>query len=281
MELATEAAIARFDLPHEFTPAALREAQDCGERVDPAEAASRIDLRDLPLVTIDGEDAKDFDDAVYAEPHPEGFRLIVAIADVSHYVRPGTALDNEARERGTSVYFPTRVVPMLPPTLSNHLCSLAPKVDRLCYVADMIVNRHGALKGARFYPAVMRSAARLTYTLAFAALFEGQTEACSKLGPLVERLRTLVDVYKVLHKARGRRGALDFDAPEARFRIDAAERVTAIDLVSRNDAHRLVEECMVLANVAVASELAQTRTPSLYRVHGQPEERSSTGCCRH
>ena len=272
VELGTEAAIARFDLPHEFTPAALREAHDYGDRVDPAEAASRIDLRDLPLVTIDGEDAKDFDDALYAEAHPEGFRLIVAIADVSYYVRLGTALDSEARERGTSVYFPTRVVPMLPPTLSDHLCSLAPKVDRLCYVADMVVNRHGALKGARFYPAVMRSAARLTYTLAFAALFEGQPAACRELGPLVERLRILVDIYKVLHKARARRGALDFDAPEARFRIDSAQRVTAIDLVSRNDAHRLVEECMIMANVAVASELARTRTPTLYRVHGQPEE---------
>jgi len=272
VELGTEAAIARFDLPHEFTPAALREAHEYGDRVDPAEAASRIDLRDLPLVTIDGEDAKDFDDALYAEPHPEGFRLIVAIADVSYYVRLGTALDNEARERGTSVYFPTRVVPMLPPTLSDHLCSLAPKVDRLCYVADMVINHHGALKSARFYPAVMRSAARLTYTLAFAALFEGQSGACSQLGPLVERLRILVDVYKVLHKARARRGALDFDAPEARFRIDSAERVTAIDLVSRNDAHRLVEECMITANVAVAAELARTRTPTLYRVHGQPEE---------
>jgi ribonuclease R len=272
VELGTEAAIARFDLPHEFTPAALREAHNYGDRVDPAEAASRIDLRDLPLVTIDGEDAKDFDDALYAEPHADGFRLIVAIADVSHYVRLGSALDTEARARGTSVYFPTRVVPMLPPMLSDHLCSLAPKVDRLCYVADMVVNRHGALKGTRFYPAVMRSAARLTYTLAFQALFEGQAAACGELGPLVDRLRILVDVYKVLHKARARRGALDFDAPEARFRIDSAEHVTAIDLVSRNDAHRLVEECMILANVAVAGEFARTHTAALYRVHGQPEE---------
>jgi len=272
VELGTEAAIARFDLPHQFTAAALREAHSYGDRVDPAEAASRIDLRELPLVTIDGEDAKDFDDALYAEPYEDGFRLIVAIADVSYYVRLGTALDAEARERGTSVYFPTRVVPMLPPSLSDQLCSLAPKVDRLCYVADMLINRHGALKGARFYPAVMRSAARLTYTLAYAALFEGQAAACSQIGPLVERLRILVEVYKVLHKARARRGALDFDAAEARFRIDAAEHVTAIDLVSRNDAHRLVEECMISANVAVAGEFARTHTAALYRVHGQPEE---------
>jgi ribonuclease R len=272
VELGTEAAIARFDLPHEFTSAALREAHDYGERVDPREAASRIDLRDLPLVTIDGEDAKDFDDAVYAEPHAEGFRLIVAIADVSYYVRPGTALDTEARERGISVYFPTRVVPMLPTALSDHLCSLAPKVDRLCFVADMVINRHGALKGARFYPAVMRSAARLTYTLAFKALFEADPAASAELGPLLERTRVLVDVYKLLHKARAHRGALDFDAPEARFRIDSGEHVSAIDLVARNDAHRLVEECMIMANVAVAAELARTHTPTLYRIHGQPEE---------
>ncbi|HSY07616.1 MAG TPA: ribonuclease R [Steroidobacteraceae bacterium] len=271
VELGTEAAIARFDLPNSFTPAALREAHAHGDRVDAQEAGSRIDLRDLPLVTIDGEDAKDFDDAVYAEAHAEGFRLIVAIADVSYYVRPGTALDTEARARGTSVYFPTRVVPMLPTPLSDHLCSLAPKVDRLCFVADMLINRHGALKGARFYQAVMRSAARLTYTLAFKALFEAQPAACAQLGTLRERLRVLVDVYKLLHRARARRGALDFDAPEARFRIDS-EHVTAIDLVARNDAHRLVEECMIMANVAVASELARTRTPTLYRVHGQPEE---------
>jgi ribonuclease R len=272
VELGTETAVARFNLPHEFPTAALREAEEYGERIDHREAAARTNLRDMPLVTIDGEDAKDFDDAVYAEAQADGFRLVVAIADVSYYVRPGTSLDTAARERGTSVYFPTRVVPMLPTALSDHLCSLAPKVDRLCYVADMLINRHGALKGVRFYPAVMRSAARLTYTLAYQALFIGAPAARAELGPLFERLRVLVDVYKVLHKARSRRGALDFDAPEARFRFDAAERVTAIDLVERNDAHRLVEECMIMANVAVATELSRTRTPSLYRVHGEPEE---------
>ncbi len=272
VELGTESAVARFNLPHEFAAAALREAEEYGERIDHREAAARVDLRAVPLVTIDGEDAKDFDDAVYAEAHAEGFRLVVAIADVSYYVRPGTPLDTAARERGTSVYFPTRVIPMLPTALSDHLCSLAPKVDRLCYVADMIINRHGVLKGARFYPAVMRSAARLTYTLAYEALFTGVPAARAELGSLFERLRVLVDVYKVLHKARARRGALDFDAPEARFGFDTAERVVAIELVGRNDAHRLVEECMIMANVAVATELARTRTPTLYRVHGQPEE---------
>jgi len=272
VEMATESAIARFDLPSEFDAAALREAQAYGTQVDPRESQQREDLRGLPLVTIDGEDARDFDDAVYAEPHPDGFRLIVAIADVSHYVRPGTALDAGAQQRATSVYFPTRVLPMLPTALSDHLCSLAPHVDRLCLVADMIVSKSGTLKGARFYPAVMRSAARLTYSLAHQALFEGRPAARTQLGPLFERLTILVDVYRALHKARARRGALDFDAPEAEFVIDEAERVRRIEMRSRNDAHRLIEECMILANVAVAHVLEDSHTPTLYRVHGQPEE---------
>lgn len=271
VELAMETAIARFGLPHEFPAAALREAQSWGDRVDPREAERREDLRGLPLVTIDGEDARDFDDAVYAEPHPSGFRLIVAIADVSHYVRPGTAVDTEAQERGTSVYFPTRVLPMLPTALSDHLCSLAPRVDRLCFAADMVISKTGALKDARFYPAVMRSAARLTYGQAHAALFEGRPAARTELGELLEPLLVLVEVYRALHKARSRRGALDFDAPEAELVIDPAERVRAIELRARNDAHRLIEECMILANVAVAQALEKSRTPTLYRVHGQPE----------
>ena len=272
VELATESAIARFDLPYDFPAAALREAQAFGDHVDPREAAARIDLRELPLVTIDGEDARDFDDAVYAEPHAGGFRLIVAIADVSHYVRPGSALDTEAQQRGTSVYFPTRVVPMLPTALSDHLCSLAPNVDRLCFAADMIVTKNGALKSANFYPAVMRSAARLTYTVANQALFEGRPAARAQLGPLWERLMVLVDVYRALYRARGRRGALDFDAAEAEFVIDEGEHVRGIELRVRNDAHRLIEECMILANVAVAAELENSQTPTLYRVHGVPED---------
>jgi ribonuclease R len=272
VELATESAIARFDLPHEFPAAALREAQAFGEQVDGREASARADLRELPLVTIDGEDARDFDDAVYAERRPGGFRLIVAIADVSHYVRPGTALDSEAQTRGTSVYFPTRVLPMLPTALSDHLCSLAPRVDRLCFAADMVVSSAGALKSARFYPAVMRSAARLTYTLANDALFAGRPAARTQLGPLLEPLMVLVDVYRALHRARNRRGALDFDAAEAEFVIDTGERVRGIELRLRNDAHRLIEECMILANVAVAEALERSHGPTLYRVHGQPED---------
>jgi ribonuclease R len=272
VELATESAIARFDLPHEFPAAALREAQAYGAQVDGREASARADLRELPLVTIDGEDARDFDDAVYAESRPGGFRLIVAIADVSHYVRPGTALDTEAQTRGTSVYFPTRVLPMLPTALSDHLCSLAPRVDRLCFAADMVVSSAGALKSARFYPAVMRSAARLTYTLANDALFAGRPAARTQLGPLLEPLMVLVDVYRALYRARNRRGALDFDAAEAEFVIDAGERVRGIELRKRNDAHRLIEECMILANVAVAEALERSHVPTLYRVHGQPED---------
>ncbi|HEY2809282.1 MAG TPA: ribonuclease R [Steroidobacteraceae bacterium] len=272
VELATEAALAKYSLPSEFSAQALREAHVFGDKVDPSKAEARVDLRALPLVTIDGADARDFDDALYAEPHRDGFRLIVAIADVSHYVRPGTAIDTEAKLRGTSVYFPTRVVPMLPTALSDHLCSLAPHVDRLCMAADMVVSKNGALKSAEFYPAVMRSAARLTYNIAHEALFEGRPAARLHVGPLLEKLMVLVDVYRALHKARVRRGALDFDAPEAQFVIDSAEKVTAIELRARNDAHRLVEECMILANVATAQELQKAHVPTLFRVHGQPEE---------
>jgi ribonuclease R len=273
VELATESAIARFDLPSEFADSALREAQAFGNQVDAQAAAARADIRELPLVTIDGEDARDFDDAVFAERHPGGFRLIVAIADVSHYVRPGTALDAAAQQRGTSVYFPTRVLPMLPTALSDHLCSLAPRVDRLCFAADMLVSKNGALKSARFYPALMRSAARLTYTLASQALFEGRPAARSQLGqPVLDNLEVLGEVYRTLYRARGRRGALDFDSAEAEFVIDSGQHVRGIELRTRNQAHRLIEECMILANVAVAQELERAHVPTLYRVHGTPED---------
>ncbi len=274
VEMASEAAIARFGLPVEFPVEVLREAAAWGKSVDPTEAAQRIDLRGLPLVTIDGEDARDFDDAVYAERLEGGaFRLLVAIADVSHYVRPGTALDEEARARGTSVYFPTRVLPMLPTALSNHLCSLEPNVDRFCMVADLRISRRGVLEGGRFYPAVMRSAARLTYDLAHQALFESQAAARAQLGGLVGQLEPLVEVYRALQGARHRRGALDFDAPEAEFVFEGGERVSAIEFTSRNEAHRLVEECMVIANVAVAQELGAAGVPALYRVHAAPDAR--------
>jgi ribonuclease R len=271
--LAIEAAIAKLSLPQDFPLEAIRDAERHGHSVDPIEAERRVDLRALPLVTIDGEDAKDFDDAVFAEANANGFRLIVAIADVSHYVREGTALDAEARTRGTSVYFPGRVVPMLPPALSDELCSLQPNVDRLCLVADMQISRSGALGNATFYPAVMRSHARLTYGEAYAALFEGKPAARAKLDALTDKLLPLVDVYRVLLKARQRRGALDFDAPEPRFVFNLSEQITGIDLPRRNDAHKLIEECMVLANVATARELGARSCPTLYRVHAEPDEK--------
>jgi len=273
VELACEAAIARFNLPLEFSPEAVREAESYGEQVDRAESARRVDLRGLPLVTIDGEDAKDFDDAVYAEPHAKGFRIIVAIADVSYYVRRGTALDASARERGTSVYFPTRVIPMLPFALSNRLCSLQPNVDRLCFAADMIISKTGILLESKFYPAVMRSAARLTYTQAFEALIREASEARSQPGSLMNRLLPLVDVYHALLKARHKRGALEFDAPEAEFDIDPSGRIQRVYMYERNEAHKLIEECMILANVAVAHELETRRIGTLYRVHGKPDQK--------
>jgi ribonuclease R len=273
-ELASEAAIARYDLPVEFPAAVLREARSWGTKVDPREARQRTDLRDLPFVTIDGEDARDFDDAVYAETQSGGgFRLVVAIADVSHYVRPGTVLDDEARRRGTSVYFPTRVLPMLPAALSDHLCSLQPDVDRLCMVADMQISARGALKSWRFYPAVMHSAARLTYTEAHAILFERTPAARRARGALTGKLEPLLGAYRALEHHRAERGALDLDAPEAKFIIDEEARVRGVELRPRNHAHRLIEECMIVANSAAARELAKRQVPGLMRVHPEPEER--------
>lgn len=273
LELACESAIARATLPVGFSAEAEREAQAFGEQIDQREARGRIDLRGLPLVTIDGDDARDFDDAVYAEAIPGGYRLVVAIADVSHYVRPGTALDAEARARGTSVYFPRRVLPMLPVALSDRLCSLAPEVDRLCMVADMVLSPTGQLRSSKFHPAVMRSHARLTYTRAHAALFAQDPEARRSLGSLLPRLEPLVEVYRLLLKARNRRGALDFDSREAGFEFDSEQRVRAIAFHPRNEAHRLIEECMILANVATARELKSARAAGLYRVHAVPEQR--------
>ena len=273
LEMACESAIARHSLPVDFPGEALVEAERHGERIDPREARGRVDLRAMPLVTIDGADARDFDDAVYAEPAPQGFRLVVAIADVSHYVRPGTPLDVAARERGTSVYFPRRVLPMLPTALSDHLCSLEPEVDRLCFAADMRVSKSGVLQDFKFYPAVMRSHRRLTYDQAYAALFEGRPAERQALGPLLPALLPLVDLYRALLKARHRRGALDFESSEPAYDFDENQRVRAIGQYSRNEAHKLIEECMILANVAAARALQQARAGGLFRVHGTPEDK--------
>jgi len=271
-DTAIDLAIASHGLSHEFPAEAVREARAYGSTVTAEAAAGREDLRRLPLVTIDGEDARDFDDAVWAEENAAGFRVIVAIADVSHYVRPGTALDDEARQRATSVYFPNRVLPMLPEELSNHLCSLMPKVDRLCMVADMQVAKSGAVSKSRFYAAVMRSAARLTYTQVAARLTGTDGGASGDLvavAPVIERLHR---AYLALRTRRESRGALDFEAPEVKVLVDADGRVTDIREYPRNDAHRLIEECMIAANVEAARLLKKHKLPALFRIHGKPDE---------
>lgn len=267
----TEIAIHSHGLPFEFPAEAVAEADRFGSAVSAAAKRDREDIRELPLVTIDGEDARDFDDAVWCEETKTGWRLIVAIADVSSYVAPQSALDREAQHRGTSVYFPNRVLPMLPEALSNGLCSLNPQVDRLCLACEMRITKNGKVTRARFFEGVMRSAARLTYTkvAAYLANASSVSEEVRALGPLLEQLHSL---FKALHYARLDRGALDFDAPELKVRFDADGRVAAFVEYTRNDAHRLIEECMIAANVQAAKFLKKHRIPSLYRVHGQPEE---------
>lgn len=268
--MATAVAIEQFGLPNEWPVSVKAAAADWGTRVRPRDKSGREDLRELPLVTIDGADARDFDDAVYAESAGDGWRLIVAIADVSHYVRPDEPLDKEARRRGTSVYFPDQVVPMLPETLSNSLCSLNPKVDRLCMVCDMRIDTRGKVTRSRFYRAVMRSAARLTYD---------QVDEFQRTGggsPSVKRLQKpiahLYDVFRALSSARRRRGALDLDLPEVKIELDDQGQVARIQPRPRNDAHRLIEVCMIAANVEAAKFLRRHRLATLYRVHDGPSE---------
>jgi len=217
--LVVEMAIASHGLPNEWPAATLRDAADVEPEVKADEIAGRVDLRGVPLVTIDGADARDFDDAVYAEPNANGFRLIVAIADVSHYVKPGGALDTEAYNRATSVYFPGFVVPMLPETLSNGICSLNPSVERLCMVCDMQIDREGEVVRSKFYAAVMLSHARLTYNRVWQAIGEKDRDACEELADVLVHLKHLHQLYKVLAKARQRRGAIDFESSEVEFRL--------------------------------------------------------------
>jgi ribonuclease R len=277
-DLAARFAILRHDLPQEFPPEVIRAANRFAPEVQAADREGREDLRDVPLVTIDGEDAKDFDDAVFAEAvRGGGWRLIVAIADVSNYVRYGSELDTEARSRATSVYFPDRVIPMLPENLSNHLCSLMPRVERLAFVCDMRVSKNGKLSKSRFYEAVIRSHARLTYDQAWAYLENPLHSAAADLTPAVRAsLETLYAVYGALKEARDARGALDFRGGEVKARIGADGRIEGFYAVTRNDAHRLIEECMIAANVEAAVALRLAKAGSLYRVHGQPEDKRVT-----
>ena len=267
-----EMAIAGHGLPQEFPEKTLREAAEVEPQVTRADTEGRVDLRKLPLVTIDGEDARDFDDAVFAEKTQGGFRLVVAIADVSHYVRPGAALDDEAQKRSTSVYFPGFVVPMLPETLSNGICSLNPKVERLCMVCDMQVGYDGEVSKAKFYPAVMRSHARLTYTRVWQALGENDADARAELADVLPQLETLHQLYQILAKARQRRGAIDFESTEVKFRLAASGEVVQLGAEPRNDAHKLIEECMIAANVEAAKFLDKAKIPALFRVHAPPPE---------
>lgn len=269
-----EIAVRKYGVPHEFGAQALGEAAALPDKVRPADLRYRVDLRDVPLVTIDGEDARDFDDAVYCEPaavgRGEGFRLIVAIADVSHYVQPGSPLDADAVERSTSVYFPRRVIPMLPEKLSNGLCSLNPQVDRCVLACDMIINARGDIKAYQFYPAVIHSAARLTYTEVAAVLSNTKGPEAARRAELMPHLQHLYGVYKALFVARQKRGAIDFDTTETYIVCNAQGKIEQILPRQRNDAHRLIEECMLAANVCAADFLKRNKHPGLYRVHAGP-----------
>jgi len=269
-----EIAVRKYGVPHEFSEAAKKLAAKLPSEVRPADLAERVDLRDVPLVTIDGEDARDFDDAVYCEPvkigRANGFRLIVAIADVSHYVKPNDALDVDAIERSTSVYFPRRVIPMLPEKLSNGLCSLNPAVDRLTLVCDAVITAKGEIKAYQFYPAVIHSAARLTYTEVAAILTNTKGVEAGRKPGLVPHLMNLYDVYQALLTARHARGAIDFETTETYIVCNAAGKIEQILPRTRNDAHKVIEECMLAANVCAADLLERHKHPGLFRVHAPP-----------
>ena len=273
-----EIAVRKYSVPHIFSNACLEQAKALPEAVRAQDFAGRIDLTDVPLVTIDGEDARDFDDAVYCEPATlgrgktaaEGWRLLVAIADVSHYVENGSAIDIDAYDRATSVYFPRRVIPMLPEKLSNGLCSLNPEVDRLCMVCDMLVTQEGAVYAYQFYPAVMWSHARFTYTEVAAILGNTRGPEAIKRKELVPHLLNLHGVYESLLKARQQRGAVDFETTETQIVCDENGRIEKIVPRTRNVAHRLIEEAMLAANVCSAQFIAQSKHAGLFRVHEGP-----------
>ena len=267
--IATDIAIHAHGIPTDWPKAVRQQTKTFGREVKEDAKENRTDLRDLNLVTIDGADARDFDDAVYCEPSGSGFRLLVAIADVSHYVDKGTPLDKQAIRRGTSVYFPDRVVPMLPEVLSNGLCSLKPKVDRLCLVCEMRVSADGKVTRSNFYQAVMRSSARLTYGQVNDFLTGHSQKQIPKA--LRKDLQRLHDVYKLFAKNRHRRGAIELDIPQTRINVDEHGAVINISATPRNDAHRLIEECMVAANVQAARFLRKHRVAGLYRVHAKPD----------
>ncbi|MGI9249081.1 MAG: ribonuclease R, partial [Woeseiaceae bacterium] len=267
--IATDIAIHSHSIPFKWPLAVLSEIEDFGTEVPVNAKDGRTDLRELNLVTIDGADARDFDDAVFCEKSGSGWRLLVAIADVSNYVGVGSELDKEATRRGTSVYFPDRVVPMLPEVLSNGLCSLNPEVDRLCMVCEMRVDAEGKVTRSTFYEAVMCSKARLTYSQV-GSFLEGQSKRTVPKG-LQSCIRELHELYRAFAKARARRGAIEIDLPQTKFKLNDDGEIDRIEVVPRNDAHRLIEECMIAANVQAAKFIKRHRIPGLYRVHPRPD----------
>ena len=268
-----EIALRTHDIPHTWPEGLDKELQQFTESVPESAMQGRVDLRDLPLVTIDGEDARDFDDAVYCQAEPNGgWRLWVAIADVSYYVRHDTILDKEAIKRGNSVYFPDQVVPMLPEVLSNGLCSLNPQVNRLCMVSEMSIDEDGHLQEHKFYEAVMNSHARFTYTKVAKILVDKDAELRQQYKALVPHLETLEQLYKALKKARHHRGGMEFETLETRFIFDENRKIASIEPLVRNDAHKIIEECMIQANVAAARFIENANASALYRVHETPSE---------
>lgn len=267
--MATDIAIHAYAIPAAWPDEVQRRARRYGSKVTGGDKKSRVDLRDLPLVTIDGADARDFDDAVYCERAGQGWRLIVAIADVGHYVEAGSEIDREAVRRGTSVYFPDRVVPMLPEVLSNGLCSLNPEVDRLCMVCDMRIDKSGKVTRSQFAEGLMRSAARLTYREVNDYLTGRSRTSVPKA--LHGALSELHGLYRAFAKARQRRGAIELDIPQTRIELDRNGEVARITMAARNDAHRLIEECMIAANVEAAKFLKKHRIQGLFRVHAKPD----------
>ena len=269
-----EIAVRKYSVPHEFSDACLEQAKGLPDKVRAQDRKGRVDLRDVPLVTIDGEDARDFDDAVYCLPtkvgRGKGWRLLVAIADVSHYVQTGSAIDIDAYDRATSVYFPRRVIPMLPEKLSNGLCSLNPDVDRLCMVCDMLVTTKGEVHAYQFYPAVMHSHARFTYTEVAAILANTRGPEATRRKERVQDLIHLHDVYRALLASRQVRGAVDFETTETQIVCDESGRIEKIVPRVRNDAHKLIEEAMLAANVCSADFIQQGQHPGLFRVHEGP-----------
>jgi len=265
-----EIALRKHQLPYEFSSAAVKQAESYPKLVQEADWKGRKDLRELPLITIDGETARDFDDAVFCQPQGKGWRLVVAIADVSFYVRPGDALDKDAFDRGNSVYFPRRVIPMLPEALSNGLCSLNPDVERLCMVCDMQIDAKGEVKRYEFYPSVMRSKARMTYTKVYDMIINPDGDTAKEYAWLMPHVEHLYALYQVLAKAREKRGAIEFETTETLIIFNEHGKIDHIEASTRNDAHRLIEECMLAANVCASDLLKKHEHPALYRIHEGP-----------